>query len=226
MVDYVEICQQTRSFFEFTHQQLEAPAIVLSWFDDALEIECYQGSGVAASLGQDYMAIRQWDPISPNDLLDRREMIKPFSEWPELPGRTYNVDIYRTFLSSQGFVDDLNIVLSEPDGPAIAILSALKGKKICANPDHLRVLQLFLSEHIALHPRAQRNRRHRKLCGRLGLSPREFEVVEQLRFGASNQDIATALDICLATVKSHVMNAMRKTGVGSRARLVSFANRL
>lgn len=48
------------------------------------------------------------------------------------------------------------------------------------------------------------------------LSPREFEVLNIMATGASNQEIADTLDIGLQTVKSHVKNILNKLHVKSR----------
>jgi transcriptional regulator EpsA len=50
----------------------------------------------------------------------------------------------------------------------------------------------------------------------LELSPREVEVLEALRRGKTNLDIAAALDISPFTVKNHVQRIFRKIGVSNR----------
>lgn len=58
-----------------------------------------------------------------------------------------------------------------------------------------------------------------------GLTTRELEIVGAIVDGRSNRDIATALDITLATVKNHLTNIFDKTGVSSRLELAMFALR-
>lgn len=48
------------------------------------------------------------------------------------------------------------------------------------------------------------------------LSPREQEVLQQIARGASNKEIARALQIAETTVKIHVQHILRKLGVSSR----------
>ena len=48
------------------------------------------------------------------------------------------------------------------------------------------------------------------------LSPREHEVLQQIARGASNKEIARALQIAETTVKIHVQHILRKLGVSSR----------
>jgi PAS domain S-box-containing protein len=55
------------------------------------------------------------------------------------------------------------------------------------------------------------------------LSPREREVVRLLAHGSSGPEIAEELGIANETVRTHVRNAMGKTGARSRAQLVAKA---
>lgn len=53
------------------------------------------------------------------------------------------------------------------------------------------------------------------------LSPREQEVVTLAASGMSNQQIATALFVSLATVKDHMHSILKKTGLESRTQVVA-----
>lgn len=53
------------------------------------------------------------------------------------------------------------------------------------------------------------------------LSPRELEIVELVALGNSGPEIAQQLHISHETVRTHVRNAMVKTGARSRAHLVA-----
>ena len=55
----------------------------------------------------------------------------------------------------------------------------------------------------------------------LTLTPREKEILHCIRSGLSNKLICRELHIELPTVKSHVQNIMRKTGLTSRTSLVA-----
>src|ERR687893_291716 len=67
-----------------------------------------------------------------------------------------------------------------------------------------------------------------RLAGRMGgsdLTGRELEVLEQIVFGHSNKEIAAALDISEATVKSHINNILSKLGVADRTQAATTAIR-
>lgn len=51
------------------------------------------------------------------------------------------------------------------------------------------------------------------------LTPREVDVLDLLRAGWGNREIATALHISVETVRSHVKSVYRKIGVGTRREL-------
>jgi two-component system nitrate/nitrite response regulator NarL len=57
------------------------------------------------------------------------------------------------------------------------------------------------------------------------LSPREHEVLERTANGANAAEIAGALDISTATVKTHLRNVYEKLGVSERAAAVAEAMR-
>jgi len=53
------------------------------------------------------------------------------------------------------------------------------------------------------------------------MSPREREIIARIAAGESTAGIAAALVISENTVRTHIRNAMRKTGAHSRAQLVA-----
>ena len=55
------------------------------------------------------------------------------------------------------------------------------------------------------------------------LSPREREILQHIARGASNKEIARALDIAETTVKIHVQHILRKLGLGSRVQAAVYA---
>ena len=56
-----------------------------------------------------------------------------------------------------------------------------------------------------------------------GLTPRELEIVSEIRSGKSNKEIAQRFSISEDTVKRHLSNIFDKLGVSSRLELATFA---
>ncbi len=61
--------------------------------------------------------------------------------------------------------------------------------------------------------------------GAEGLTPREAEVLAHIAAGESNAEIAAALFVSEATVKTHINHIFSKTGLRDRAQLVGYAFR-
>ena len=65
-----------------------------------------------------------------------------------------------------------------------------------------------------------------KLAERMGteeLTPREFDVLEQIVHGKSNKEIAVELEITEATVKTHINSLLGKLGVTDRTQAATAA---
>ncbi len=61
---------------------------------------------------------------------------------------------------------------------------------------------------------------------KLGLSSREYEVLQLLAKGCSNSEIAASLFLSVSTVKTHVSNLFFKLDVKSRTQTIEKARRL
>jgi DNA-binding CsgD family transcriptional regulator len=61
---------------------------------------------------------------------------------------------------------------------------------------------------------------------RLGITPRELEVLEQMALGLSNQEIADKLFVSLNTIKTHSSNLFSKLGVQRRTQAIQKATAL
>ena len=61
---------------------------------------------------------------------------------------------------------------------------------------------------------------------RLGLSKREFEVLELVSEGLSNQEIADRLFVSMSTVKTHVSNVLAKLDASRRTEAIARAKLL
>ena len=57
------------------------------------------------------------------------------------------------------------------------------------------------------------------------LTPRETQVLRVVAMGLSNQEIGDSLEISVETVKEHVQNLLRKTGLNDRTQAAVWALR-
>ena len=65
-----------------------------------------------------------------------------------------------------------------------------------------------------------------RLAERMGsedLTPREFDVLQEIVHGKSNKEIATALNVSEATVKTHINSLLGKLGVTDRTQAATAA---
>ncbi len=56
-----------------------------------------------------------------------------------------------------------------------------------------------------------------------GLTPQELRVLRMVGEGLGNQDIADRMHVATSTVRSHLKQVYRKTGLASRAEAITFA---
>jgi DNA-binding CsgD family transcriptional regulator len=61
---------------------------------------------------------------------------------------------------------------------------------------------------------------------RLGISKREYEVLELISAGLSNQEIADRLFVSTSTIKTHVSNLLAKLDASRRTQAISRAKEL
>ena len=82
-----------------------------------------------------------------------------------------------------------------------------------------RLLALF----VVLHHDAAEHAEHPDAPAVDPLTPREREIVHLLTLGRTGPEIAAELIVSPETVRTHVRNAMEKTGSHTRAQLVAYA---
>ena len=87
----------------------------------------------------------------------------------------------------------------------------------------LRALAVVLAGGDLLSPAQRRALQHER--PRVGLSPRELQVLEGMAAGRSNREIGKTLWLSEETVKVHAKKLFAKTGVHDRAAAVAWAFR-
>lgn len=88
------------------------------------------------------------------------------------------------------------------------------------------VLGIWVGYRLTARPRAQAFERNESALTYLGISAREYEVLELLARGHSNREIARVLFVSPNTVKSHVGRLYEKLEVSRRTQAVDKARSL
>ena len=84
---------------------------------------------------------------------------------------------------------------------------------------------LALRGRVALATPEEPHRTDPGLAGRLGLTPREAEILAHLTLGQTNREIARSLVISEKTTGIHVTHILHKLGVQNRLEAAGIAHR-
>lgn len=183
--------------------------------DRRLQAHDFQLRGMSGEMHRDYLDnYRQFDPLQPRNCLSSGLAVVPLefamARQPERDTRRY-----RDFLQRYGVVDVVEILAHRAGQPqaAISLLrTAQQGVFTGEQLTQLNALQALLQLAVAnMQPGAD-------LLAEL--TPKERQIALLLRQGASNKQLALELAVGLPTIKTHLINLFRKTGVSSRTELV------
>lgn len=130
-------------------------------------------------------------------------------------------------------------IVAEPDAPAVLIVTTYDSDadilaamaagasgyvlKDAAATDILRAAWAAARGEQAYAPAVERRLAQRSDAPQLALTTREIEILAQIATGASNAQIARALFISQATVKTHLVHIFDKLGVENRTAAVAVA---
>ena len=183
--------------------------------DRQLHARDFQLHCMSGEMHRDYLDnYRQFDPLQPLNCLSSGLTVVPLgfamARQPERDSRRY-----RDFLQRYGVVDVVEILAHRAGQPqaAISLLrTAAQGVFTTDQLTQLNALQSLLQMAVAnMQPYED---------SLSALTPKERQIALLLRQGASNKQLAQALDVGLPTIKTHLINLFRKTGVTNRTELV------
>jgi DNA-binding CsgD family transcriptional regulator len=112
-------------------------------------------------------------------------------------------------------------------GDALGTITLIRADRVTLAMDYAAHPELVSGRHLVLFVVLHVDRRRRAARPRIASSPgqeltdREREIIELVAMGRSGPEIAAALHISYATVRTHVRNAQAKLGAQSRAQLVA-----
>ncbi|PWR17619.1 helix-turn-helix transcriptional regulator [Zavarzinia compransoris] len=223
----VEDCLSTAMIDEtlrFAASSLHAPATIFCWLDPNQRIAQYQTTGIPPCMMDDYLDGRYvHDPLNVYEIVGgTRDVAFLATERtcrPEASNRMHD-----QFLQRYGIHDEVDFIF-RLDGDAFALLAVLNGPAEDSFADRFfnwGAMRDYLEFTLKLHPRVRRARQDMMLASRFGLTPREIQVVDLLKNGASNLAVAQIMGIGVATVKTYVINILNKLGVENRAAIIAF----
>ncbi|RTE67555.1 DNA-binding response regulator [Amphritea opalescens] len=168
-------------------------------------------------------AYSQMDPLNPERFTNRDDRVVTLDSQmsPHLLKQTI---YYQEFMvpNNHRFVADM---LFRHEGRIIAVLTMLREAGLGNYSTHelhlLRSLQPFLEYSLNAVYLPHRNDERQSITDHYALTERELDVLELLLSGSSNKEIALALGLGLATIKTHLHNIFQKVSVQSRSELIA-----
>jgi DNA-binding CsgD family transcriptional regulator len=150
--------------------------------------------------------------------------------FPERTGTYHHVQMASDFLSDrrarkQGLTGDSSreMMLVLPDGGGRTLRMIVCRDTGLDFTDDDRFLLLLLMPHIE---RMYRTRQHQRAGSTVSLTPRQRQLVDQLRLGHTNTQIARRLGISEGTVRTHLEHVYARLGVTNRVAAVVRAEEL
>ncbi|HKP63285.1 MAG TPA: LuxR C-terminal-related transcriptional regulator [Polyangiales bacterium] len=207
------------------HEALGASRVAFYRVDDALNLHDFACSGVPSAFHRLYVReMFELDPLHARRISGLHHDITPL-EVAVREAPADHVAEYLRYLRSFGIVDSTELLFRD-GARVVAGLSLMWTREDRPRPasDALaRALSRYIQFNFLEH--CTRAGAARAGLDRYGLSRRETEVAELLCVGYTNAEIARALELSLATVKTHVLHIYAKCRVRTRAGLTHLLHR-
>lgn len=210
----------------FAQHQFHAGASIFSWIGGDLSVQDHCTTGVPPEIFDLYLSGGYVnDPLNIHWLLrSSRPFVFQKQELQKVPAP--RLQMHLDFLAGYGVRDEMNFVFYANRQP-MAFLSLMKTAEDPEfDHDHVdpSAVHRYVEYNLMRHPAVMDRVLRQRLAEFYGLTPRECDVVDCLRNGASNGEIGDLLGIGVATVKSHVIRVLDKLGVENRTAIVAFTN--
>ena len=195
------------------------------WFDDSGRIGDWVASGLPQSFMDSYRNLYEdIDPLSPHEMLGQRTTVALFHDMIMTKQRVD--ERWLGHLAQSNIADELEMVFWKDDMPVAGLGLFRTGDEPNYTSDMLdwEAIRSFFEQSIHSHHSVKQRALDRFLKLTCNCSAREMDVIMMMLTGASNCEIAEALHIGLATVKTHVLSIFDKLGVSSRNAVISLAH--
>jgi DNA-binding CsgD family transcriptional regulator len=205
---------------------LHASGALFYWIENGEKMADVSLAGISTSFYQSYAT--EMEPVDPSNVLRMSAAGSKLTQLrrPDHPMRDY-AEKYGQLLRRYQITDVIDLMFWA-DGVPMAGIGVLKRQGDPPTCDATLAvagaMQRYMEFNLQNHARFTQARRHRALSQTFGLTSREISVSECVLQGLTNEDIATAMNIRLATVKSHLMQIFGKTGCGNRTKLAAILN--
>jgi len=139
------------------------------------------------------------------------------------PGRTKVIRIFGFFYLTLFMANFLGIFVSEI--PSLALFIQVKYMLVLLTMNIFPIIWLkifFLKKYIQGIRTIEGERLIDQVARKYGFSEREKEIMALIIEGKSNKEIEERLSISFHTVKNHIYNIFKKSGVNSRSQLINF----
>ncbi|CUW48067.1 helix-turn-helix transcriptional regulator [Novacetimonas hansenii] len=219
----------TQATLAFGCDLLQASSAILFWVDSAHFVQTIELAGTEADLLPEYFnnGFYTYDPLNIRKVLNGSNNVLMLEQERNHNSHDHN-QIHDTFLQRHGIVDEINFLFRN-ENDAVALLSVMN-RQIDLTPFptdfQWEPLRRYMEFTLQQHPQMRARRIYRILKEKFHLTNKEVEVVFLLEKGASNWEISEIMHIGISTVKTHIVNILNKTGVGSRAAAAAYMRSL
>jgi DNA-binding CsgD family transcriptional regulator len=201
---------------------LQASAAIFYWVEGPAGMADIETEGLNPRFSEHYAAqMINHDPLHVSKMAIGRQRV---GQLDQIVGTAAPARDYRSFLNHHGFVDVIDLLFWS-FGKPVAGLGLLKrpgdppvsGNGIDTAFAMQRYVELNLHRHRRIVHRAARD----SLTRKFQLTRRENDVAALAAKGRTNAEIAAAPALGQPTVKTHLLNAMGKTGCTNRTQLAA-----
>ncbi len=211
---------QISHMMEFAHRAFQATSVVFYWVNDKTEMVNLQSHTVSEEFLNRYSTeMANLDPLIVRKLAKTERKVARLHEEAQDSSATA---AYLEFLRAYNIVDNLEFVFWNDGAPfaGLGVLRNIDDIPLDTMNMDVDAIQKYLEFTMLMHPHVRETRLRTTLTNRFKLTPREIEVVSLLCDGSSNYDISKAMQVGVATVKTHVINILNKLGVDNRSSVV------
>jgi DNA-binding CsgD family transcriptional regulator len=202
---------------QFAARLSNSQSAIFFWVGPDCEIVAPQSLNLRPDVLPRYAeSMSERDPLHIRKLKEQRRELAVLSH-DKREGSAVDSE-YEMYLRSIDIGDEVDLVFWRDAEPCacLSLMRAPGRQPFSQDGFDWAALLAFMQSSLSLHWRVRSMNVQDLLIRRLGLNPRELEVVRYVLLGKSNSQLAEILGISIQTVKTHIVNILDKIGVDSR----------